>query len=799
MRSGGVAILVHHSLNSRTVTINSTIGPDEASEFLVIELCIKPQPLILYVCYMSMFDPCIAAKHYHHVKVIVEKYRNHKIIVLGDFNLHDINWSLDDDDENAYIPYAPTDRNINGNRSCYQTDALDFLDKMLSLPLSQLSNFRNNALNVLDLVFVNDSNAVNVTRDRYTIIEQEQQDARHIPYEIMMDYDTEFVQRGVCDCFPVCKRDVDAAYEFFVQTMKSLIEQNVPKKTIRKYSNKPKWWSAELQRLKNRRNKLFKRKSETDVGSLDEYEAAYNEFNKESDRRSNEHNIRVQENIKSNPAEFWKFAKLKGGTEKYPDVMNYGDRVGTSTEEIVDMFADYFESLYVPDAENCNFDERYIPINGAEDINLSLFDIEAAIHSLDPKGGAGPDEIKPFVMKVCASAVAWPVWLLYQKSFDSGKIATAAKVNRIVAVYKKKGTKTDVKNYRVIAIQTMLMKIHDIAVKKNISMIIQPQLKSAQHGFRNKKSVVTNLLVQTTLAHQAFERNCQLDTFIGDHQTAFDKVVIMLLIIKFARFKIGKKTARWLWQYLIGRTNFVQIGKSKSRLYESPSGVPPGSSLGPLMFTVFIDDLVRRAGMRQIVFNSTTTNATYSAHTVANQVLSNYTMGNHVVERVEEITDLGVRCNKWYHPGHHIEHMTMKARQMVGCIKHFSKWKLHKRNTTGYFTWHMYDHALNMHRLFGTHLHKLAPYEDRCKQLGLQNLEKRRTVADATLAFDIFKGNIIDDIISPKFIRNESVYNLRDSTLQLLVEPRFSSVYLSNQPIMKLIKLINGHKATVNG
>lgn len=94
------------------------------------------------------------------------------------------------------------------------------------------------------------------------------------------------------------------------------------------------------------------------------------------------------------------------------------------------------------------------------------------------------------------------------------------------------------------------------------------------------------------LAHKAFERNCQLDTFYGDYKAAFDKLVIMLLIIKLARFGIGKKTARWLWQYLIGRTNFVQIGKCKSRLYESPSGVPAGSSLGPLMFTVFIDDLV---------------------------------------------------------------------------------------------------------------------------------------------------------------------------------------------------------------
>lgn len=38
------------------------------------------------------------------------------------------------------------------------------------------------------------------------------------------------------------------------------------------------------------------------------------------------------------------------------------------------------------------------------------------------------------------------------------------------------------------------MKVHDVAVKRELSKKIQPQLKSAQHGFRDKRSVVTNLL-----------------------------------------------------------------------------------------------------------------------------------------------------------------------------------------------------------------------------------------------------------------------------------------------------------------
>lgn len=137
-------------------------------------------------------------------------------------------------------------------------------------------------------------------------------------------------------------RNVDAAYEFFITTMKNLIDQNVPKVAIKKYTNKPKWWTPELQRLKNRRDKLYKRKSR--VGSVIEYESAVTAFNDLNDRLYNEHIYRTQANIKSNPKEFWKYVKMNGGHDKHPNEMRWGDRIAKSTEDIVGLFADYFDS-----------------------------------------------------------------------------------------------------------------------------------------------------------------------------------------------------------------------------------------------------------------------------------------------------------------------------------------------------------------------------------------------------------------------------------------------------------------------
>lgn len=189
-RAGGVAILVHHSLISRPITFCDTTVDDENSEFLAVEICIKPQPLIIYLCYMSTFKLDTALRHQQRIESIVEKYRTHKIMVLGDFNLYDIIWTSDDEDETVFLPHLPhaafdTNRQ---NRSTYHTDALHFLDKMLSLTLSQISDIGNSSSNVLDLVFVNAPGEIRMCEDKNSIVEKLQQDRSHTPYEINVDY-----------------------------------------------------------------------------------------------------------------------------------------------------------------------------------------------------------------------------------------------------------------------------------------------------------------------------------------------------------------------------------------------------------------------------------------------------------------------------------------------------------------------------------------------------------------------------------------------------------------------------------
>ena len=542
--------------------------------------------------------------------------------------------------------------------------------------------------------------------------------------------------------------------------------------------------------------------------------------------------------------------------------MQFGESVAKSKSDIVNLFASYFESIYVKDDEPWEFEDIYVESGEAVDIHVSLFDIESAIHQLKWKSGAGPDEIKPLVIKKCSSAMVWPIWLLYQKSFDEGKIPEAMKLSRVVPVYKRKGSKTDVKNYRVVAIQPVTMKIHEMAVKSKLSEIVQPRLSEAQHGFRSKRSVVTNLLNLSIMAYDAFEDHCQLDSIYGDFKVAFDSVWIRMLMMKFAKFDIGKRSARWLCQYFRGRTNYVQIGEDKSIIYESPSRVPPGSSLGPLAFTIFINDIVdviiharpllfaddiklaaviryendavrlqidvdnvrKWCDENRLYFNPGKCYVFSIYRDNASFINTTYTMGEHVLDRRDESQDLGVGIDRWFHLGQHCELTARKCRQIVGCIKHYSnsnftietqktlyvaydRSRLEFASIVSNPTSEVYkDDIESIQKQFVIHLldsrrnatsFRLAPYEDRCKQVGLQNLELRRKLADIMMAYDIFKGNVKDSLISSKFVYSESEYDLRRSTLKLLKEPRYGTNYMSNQPVARLIRLINEYERIV--
>ena len=535
-----------------------------------------------------------------------------EVLVLGDMNINHLDWYLPIGQQSSQTTRLRPlidelfSRIFPHSVSQCVTVATRFMQGQQPTGLDHLYTNRPDKLSAVQTQFCGGSDHKMISATRYS--KAFKKSARYIQKRCYGDFDMngfldEVAKISWWDLYQ--SDDVELAVDIFSNKFLRVLDQFAPFKTIQTRTKYASWLSSDTKNLINKRNVAQSQAAASkSVYDWNKYKRIRNEVTK---RLKVEKKNWQQEKLLQcvgRPGDQWQHVLGWFGWKNCssPSQLFYNGKLISKPLEVANSQNEYFVSKIKTIQQNLPppKSDPLGPLRLLMQNRLSTFHlcsvhpdiVENVVKKLKNSKSAGLDTIDTSVIKLALPYILPALTHIVNLSIANCQFPKQWKRAKIIPLYKKDDP-LDARNYRPVAILPVLSKVVEKVVFLQISQYMESNglMHPNHHGFRTAHSTATCLIQMYDRWVDALDNKMFTGVCFLDLSAAFDIVDHSLLVEKLRLYGFDERSVGWISSYLTGREQSVYIEGKQSEFLSVTSGVPQGSILGPLLYTIFTNEL----------------------------------------------------------------------------------------------------------------------------------------------------------------------------------------------------------------
>ena len=414
--------------------------------------------------------------------------------------------------------------------------------------------------------------------------------------------------------------DPDLSCRNFLNTFNFYLDEFAPYKKVTKNEYKlmlKPWITNEILHKCKKRDSILKSISkEIDLNQKvilrDEYKKLRNEITKDKRDSKKVYYTSYFEKNKYKSSEIWKgirsLINIKSSKTSNIKLMDANKNLISDPKKVSNIFNDHFSSIgskieqkipFQPgnynDYLNKKDNSNKLIINFE---NNSFFlsptvpeEVEKIINALDIKKSTGPNGVPVYILKIFNFFFSFWLSRLANQCFETGVFPDILKLAKVTPLHKK-DSKLEFLNYRPISLLSVFSKVYEKLIYRRIYEYLTKHnfIYNKQFGFRSNYSTNHALISITEHIRERLDLGYYVCGVFVDLEKAFDTVNHKILCDKLNYYGLRGNINKLIQSYLANRNQYVSLNGFDSEIKNLNIGVPQGSSLGPLLFLIYIND-----------------------------------------------------------------------------------------------------------------------------------------------------------------------------------------------------------------